>query len=217
MAQQIKRGKDDNSINLVDLFFYLLNHWYWFALCILLACGYAYYKYSKTPFTYRADATVIIKDPSNSRSTARLDNYSNLINSFDMSNEILQLKSQQLMKEVVKTLDADVSYSVRDRLRFIELFNVTPVRMHFERNDEDFKTSYLTKVSKIRSDEYYVNMMTAWYFATALAKQYDATLPYIEKQKLDIWTHNKSIQKAVESYRITPEQKDYLKTLKRKA
>ena len=150
MAQQIKRGKDDSSINLVDLFFYLLNHWYWFALCILLACGYAYYKYSKTPFTYRADATVIIKDPSNSRSTARLDNYSNLINSFDMSNEILQLKSQQLMKEVVKTLDADVSYSVRDRLRFIELFNVTPVRMHFERNEDNFRSfsARVTPLSK---------------------------------------------------------------------
>ena len=83
--------------------------------------------------------------------------------------------------------------------------------------DEDFKTSYLTKVSKIRSEEYYVNMMIAWYFATALAKQYEDTLPFIEKQKLDKWTHNKSIQKAVESYRITPEQKEYLKTLKRKA
>jgi hypothetical protein len=60
-------------------------------------------------------------------------------------------------------------------------------------------------------------MMIAWYFATALAKQYEDTLPFIEKQKLDKWTHNKSIQKAVESYRITPEQKEYLKTLKRKA
>ena len=60
-------------------------------------------------------------------------------------------------------------------------------------------------------------MMTAWYFATALAKQYDLALPFIEEQKLDKWTHNKSIQKAVESYRITPEQKEYLKTLRRKA
>ncbi len=60
-------------------------------------------------------------------------------------------------------------------------------------------------------------MMIAWYFATALAKQYDQALPFIEKQKLDRWTHNKTIQKAVESYRITPEQKEYLKTLRRKA
>ena len=59
-----------------------------------------------------------------------------------------------------------------------------------------------------------MNMMIAWYFATALAKQYENVLPYIEEQKLDVWTHNKTIQKAVESYRITPEQKEYLKSLK---
>ena len=104
---------------------------------------------------------------------------------------------------------------IRSDLTYVKRFGIGMLMEHFL--DEDFKTTYLTKVSKIRSDEYYVNMMIAWYFATALAKQYDATLPYIEKQKLDIWTHNKSIQKAVESYRITPEQKDYLKTLKRKA
>ena len=98
---------------------------------------------------------------------------------------------------------------------YVKRFGIGMLLEHFL--DEDFKTSYLTKVSKIRSDEYYVNMMIAWYFATALAKQYEAALPFIEKQKLDKWTHNKSIQKAVESYRITPEQKEYLKTLKRKA
>ena len=82
--------------------------------------------------------------------------------------------------------------------------------------DEDFDPAYLEMISTIRSDEYYINMMTAWYFATALAKQYDVILPYIEEQKLDVWTHNKAIQKAVESNRITPEQKAYLKTLKKK-
>ena len=79
---------------------------------------------------------------------------------------------------------------------------------------EDFDIAYPETVAKIRSEEYYVNMMTAWYFATALAKQYDAVLPYIENRRLDDWTHNKAIQKAIESYRITPEQKAYLKTLK---
>ena len=69
-------------------------------------------------------------------------------------------------------------------------------------------------VSKIRSDEYYVNMMIAWFFATALAKQYEATLPFIEGKKLDKWTHNKTIQKAIESYRITEEQKVYLRSLR---
>ena len=80
--------------------------------------------------------------------------------------------------------------------------------------DEDFKSEYNKIVSEVRSDEYYINMMIAWYFATALAKQYDAVLPFIEGKSLEKWTHNKAIQKSVESYRITPEQKAYLKTLK---
>ena len=69
-------------------------------------------------------------------------------------------------------------------------------------------------VCAVRSEEYYVRMMAAWYFATALAKQYDAVLPFLEARKLDHWTHNKAIQKATESYRITPEQKAYLRSLK---
>ena len=80
--------------------------------------------------------------------------------------------------------------------------------------DEDYDPAYPEMVSKVRSDEYYVNMMTAWYFATALAKQYESVLPFIEDKKLDAWTHNKAIQKAVESYRITDDQKNYLKSLK---
>ena len=79
---------------------------------------------------------------------------------------------------------------------------------------DEFRIEYPRKVALVQSDEYYVNMMRAWYFATALAKQYDQILPFIEERKLDVWTHNKSIQKAIESYRITPEQKVYLKTLK---
>jgi len=80
--------------------------------------------------------------------------------------------------------------------------------------DEDFQEEYLELVAGIRSEEYYVNMMIAWYFATALAKQYEKTIPYLRDKKLDIWTHNKTIQKACESYRITREQKEYLRTLK---
>jgi len=80
--------------------------------------------------------------------------------------------------------------------------------------DDAFSPEYLEIVAVLRSEEYYVNMMIAWYFATALAKQYKATLPYLENHRLDTWTHNKAIQKAIESYRITPEQKTYLKSLK---
>ena len=80
--------------------------------------------------------------------------------------------------------------------------------------DDEFQPEYLEMVAAVRSEEYYVNMMVAWYFATALAKQYEAALPYIENKKLAVWTHNKAIQKSVESYRITDEQKAYLKSLK---
>ena len=80
--------------------------------------------------------------------------------------------------------------------------------------DEDFQPEYLEMPAAVRSGEYYVNMMTAWFFATALAKQWDAAISYLEQNRLDPWTHNKTIQKARESYRITPGQKEYLKTLK---
>lgn len=82
--------------------------------------------------------------------------------------------------------------------------------------DEYFDVKYVDEVAAVESEEYYVKMMVAWYFATALAKQWDAVIPYIEKDKLEKWTHNKAIQKAIESYRITPLQKEYLRTLKYK-
>jgi len=80
--------------------------------------------------------------------------------------------------------------------------------------DEEFSLEYPEMVAAVHSEEYYVNMMRAWYFATALAKQYDAVIPFIENRRLDVWTHNKTIQKAIESFRITSEQKAYLRTLK---
>lgn len=80
--------------------------------------------------------------------------------------------------------------------------------------DEQFQPEYLDWVAAVRSEEYYVNMIVAWYFATALAKQYDDALPYIQQQRLEPWTHNRAIQKSIESYRITDEQKAYLRSLK---
>ena len=80
--------------------------------------------------------------------------------------------------------------------------------------DESFKEEYLEMVAITRSDEYYINMMIAWYFATALAKQYETAIKYIEDKRLSPWTHNKTIQKAVESYRISVKQKAYLRSLK---
>ena len=91
-------------------------------------------------------------------------------------------------------------------------FGMEMLMTHFL--DEDFRPEYLEIPAAVHSEEYYVNMMIAWFYATALAKQWDATIGYVEKHRLDPWTHNKTIQKARESYRITPEQKEYLKTLK---
>ena len=80
--------------------------------------------------------------------------------------------------------------------------------------DEAFKEEYLEKIYTLRSEDYYLNMMKAWFFATALAKQWESSVKVIENNLLDLWSHNKAIQKAIESYRITDEQKAYLKTLK---
>ena len=110
----------------------------------------------------------------------------------------------ELLKEIKTWLKSDKTYTVR--------FAVGMLMQHYL--DDDFKSDYPKLVAAIKSDEYYINMMRAWYFATALAKQYDAIIPYIEQKKLDPWTHNKAIQKAVESYRITPVQKEYFKTFR---
>ena len=81
---------------------------------------------------------------------------------------------------------------------------------------DDFAPEYLELVSKVQGEDYYLKMMVAWYFATALAKQYDATLPYIQNHLIqDKWTHNKAIQKALESYRVSEDKKALLKTYKR--
>ena len=90
-------------------------------------------------------------------------------------------------------------------------FGIKMLMEHFL--GKDFSPEYPERAAEIKSEEYYIRMMQAWYFATALAKQYDAVVPYLEENRLDADTHNKTIRKAVESYRITKEQKDYLKTL----
>ena len=111
---------------------------------------------------------------------------------------------EKLLPYIRKWIGSDRVYTVR--------FAVGMLMQHFL--DKRFNLSYSDMVAALRSEEYYINMMIAWYFATALAKQYDSVLPYLEGKKLDDWTHNKAIQKCVESNRITPEQKAYLKTLK---
>lgn len=115
-------------------------------------------------------------------------------------------QEKELLEVIEQWLVSDKTYTVR--------FAIGMLMRHFL--DENFALEYPKRIAEIRSEEYYVNMMIAWYFATALAKQYEAVLPLIEKQCLDVWTHNKAIQKSVESYRITKEQKEYLRSLRRR-
>ena len=121
-----------------------------------------------------------------------------------MSPKVFKKHRNELLKRIKKWIRSKETYTIR--------FGIGMLMEHFL--DEDFDLKYAETVAVVRSEEYYVNMMIAWYFATALAKQYDAILPMIEDRKLDVWTHNKAIQKSVESYRITPEQKEYLKTFR---
>ena len=102
---------------------------------------------------------------------------------------------------------------INDDRVYVKRFGIEVIMNHFL--DEHFDKKLLDIVAEIRSDEYYINMMIAWFFATALAKQYDKTIAYIQNGCLDRWTHNKTIQKAVESFRLTDSQKEYLKTLKK--
>ena len=111
-----------------------------------------------------------------------------------------------LPQDIERWLNAEHLYTVR--------FGIEMIMTHYL--DEDFDPAYLSRVASIKSGEYYLNMMLAWFFATALAKQWTDTVPYIENRCLDKWTHNKTIQKAIESYRVSDEHKAYLRTLKLK-
>lgn len=120
--------------------------------------------------------------------------------------KVLKKEPEKLLKHIKKWLKSKDIYAVRYGINLLMSFYL----------DENFDREYLMLVADVKSEEYYINMMRAWYFATALAKQYEQSLPYLENGVLDKWTHNKMIQKAVESLRITKEQKEYLKTLKRR-
>lgn len=121
-----------------------------------------------------------------------------------LTSKALKKNPEKLSAIIDNWLNSDHTYTVRFALKLCMNFYL----------DENFNQGYLDKAALIKSDEYYINMMIAWYFATALAKQYEAAIPYIENHRLPQWVHKKTIQKACESYRITPEQKQYLKTFR---
>jgi 3-methyladenine DNA glycosylase AlkD len=119
------------------------------------------------------------------------------------SPKVFKKHKEELLVSIKNWLSSAHAYTIR--------FAIGMLMKHFL--DEDFQQEYLNLVTAIRSDEYYVNMEIAWYMATALAKQWEAAIWYLENHKMDRWVHNRTIQKARESYRITEEQKAYLKTL----
>ena len=121
-----------------------------------------------------------------------------------ISPKVFRDHREELMPYIEKWIASEHTYTIRFGMKMLMDFYL----------EDGFEAKYPEMVSSVKSDEYYVNMMIAWYFATALAKQWDAVIPYFTEPVLERWTHNKAIQKAIESFRITPEQKTYLKSLK---
>ncbi len=122
-----------------------------------------------------------------------------------MSPKVFKKHKKELLSKIREWSASDKVYTCRFGLEMLMTYYL----------DDDFKAEYLEIPASVHSEEYYVQMMVAWFFATALAKQWDDSIIYLKEQRLDDWVHNKTIQKACESYRITSEQKDYLRTLKR--
>ena len=121
-----------------------------------------------------------------------------------MSPKIFKKHKKELLNEIEKWINSDKAYTIRYGIKCLMQYYL----------DDDFDVSFLKKVADVKSEEYYVNMMRAWYFATALSKQYDEAVKFLENRILDKWTHNKTISKAIESYCVTAENKNYLKTLR---
>lgn len=119
------------------------------------------------------------------------------------SPKVFSKKHEKLLPYIRSWIDSDHVYTARFGMRMLMNEFLGP----------DFRTEYLDWVANKTGEDYYLRMMIAWYFATALAKQYDAAVKVIEKRTLEPWTHNKAIQKARESFRVSEEHKAYLKTL----
>lgn len=139
---------------------------------------------------------------------AALENFLPYINSWAVSDglnpPVLKKNRMQLLPKLEEWIKAEEPYIKRVGMLLLMKYFL----------DDDYKAEYLELPASIRSDEYYVNMMTAWLFAEALVKQWDTAITFIQNKKLDTWTHNKAIQKACESFRVSDERKDYLRTLK---
>lgn len=153
-------------------------------------------------------AFLIEKEKDFDRCIERIDAFLPYIDNWatcdSMKPKVLKKEPQKLLNHIKSWIKSKDVYAVRYAINLLMSFYL----------DENFDKDYIEIVADVKSNEYYINMMRAWYFATALAKRYEETLPYIENKVLDRWTHNKTIQKSIESFRVSKEQKQYLKTLK---
>lgn len=122
-----------------------------------------------------------------------------------MRPKVFKKHTEELVPHIRRWIAGDEPFTIRFGIEMLMTFYL----------DEEFKEEYLELVAAVTHEHYYVKMMVAWYFATALAKQHDDALPYLERGVLEPWTHNKTIQKAIESYRVDAETKAYIRTLKR--
>ena len=126
------------------------------------------------------------------------------VDNWAVSPKVFAQHKPEWLPVIRRWLGSDQAYTVRYGIGMLMRYYL----------DDAFQPEYLAWVAAVHSEEYYINMMRAWYFATALAKQPAAALPWLTDKRLDVWTHNKTIQKAVESYRIPPEQKQALRALR---
>ncbi|MDX8575829.1 hypothetical protein OZ662_10415 [Elizabethkingia sp. HX WYD] len=138
----IIENKKEQSINVLDLLKYLLHHWKWFTLSILIFGGFFYYQYSKTPFIYNQSEVVMIKTPSNTPTTARITR-SSVANVVSVKDEIIQLKSKELMRLVVDKVGADKSYKIHSGLRDYELYKKSPVHVKIEGKTQESSYSFI--------------------------------------------------------------------------
>ena len=174
-------------------------------------CDYEYFL-NDLPHKYFEEdnlhAFLIEREKSFDKCIERLNDFLPYVNNWAtcdcMKPKVLKKDLKELLKHIKIWISSNDTYTVRYAINLLMSFYL----------DDEFDKEYLSVVAEVKSNEYYINMMRAWYFATALAKKYDSTLPYLEKNLLDVWTHNKTIQKAIESLRISKDKKDYLRTLK---
>lgn len=153
-------------------------------------------------------AILISKETNYDECVSLLDNFLPFVDNWATCDilrpKVLMKNHGKMLEKIEEWINTNRCYTMRFAIEMLMTYCM----------GDNFELRYLERVATITSQEYYVKMMIAWYFATALAKHYDETISYIENYRLDKWTHNKTIQKAIESYRVNPEQKSYLKTLK---